>query len=377
MKEARVKIAVVINFITTYREAFYKELIAKGNVDLTVYCHVPPPELNLRSIHQKFENNVEILNGKFFWGEKVVFSCLPWKRLLNEYDVVYIEGNPRYIAFAALATFLEARKKSVVLWTMVHSYRNAKLGHFLRVLWYRFFRKLLVYTEKEVTYLKSLGFKSNVVAINNAIDTTEIFRLKSVFLPEQLADWQRLKGLEDQIVILSCARLEPKNKFDMVIFALAKIVEAFPSVLWCVIGEGAEHEYLLQLAKEAGVEKNVRFLGAIYTESELAPWFMSARFLVHPGAIGLTLLHAYAYGVPVVTHNDERTHGPEFAAFVGDESGCLFIKESQDDLTRAMLALLGGEVTAQEVGDRACQRVVAEYDMRGMVRRFLSLASRA
>lgn len=375
MKESRLKLAIVINFITTYREAFYKELIAKGSVDLTIYCHVPPPGLNLRSVHHKFENNVEVINGKFFFGEKVVFSALPWKRLFNEYDIVYIEGNPRYISFAALATLLEARKKPVVLWTMVHSYRNAKLGHFLRVLWYRFFRKVLVYTEKEVTYLKSLGFKSNVVAINNAIDTTEIFRLKSSFLPNQLADWQRLQGLGGRIVILSCARLEPKNKFDMVILALAKIAETCPSVLWCVIGEGAEHEHLLQLAKEAGVEKNVRFLGAIYTESELAPWFMSARFVVHPGAIGLTLLHAYAYGVPVVTHNDERTHGPEFAAFVGDESGCSFVKESCQDLTRAMLALLSDEGTAQDVGDRACKQVVAEYDMRGMVRRFLSLTS--
>lgn len=370
----RLQIAVVVNFLTTYREAFYKELLQNKNINLKIYCHVPPSRLNLKSIHNKFPENVNLIGGGFYFGEKVVISYLPWRKLLNDYDVVYVEGNPRYLSFALLATLLEAKKKRVVLWTMVHSYRNAKLGHFIRVAWYRIFRRILVYTEQEVSYLKSLGFKSRIVAINNAIDTSEIFRLKSGVSSEQIAAWRRLNGLEGKLIVLSCARLETKNKFEMVIQALTKIVPTHPSVVWCVIGDGSESARLSQLAHDEGVAQNVRFLGALYDEKDLAPWFMTARFLVHPGAIGLTLLHAYAYGLPVITHDDERSHGPEFAAFVDDNGACAFKKDSKTELGRAMQTLLNDEARSRQIGARGCALIAAKYDTPGMVRRFMSMA---
>ena len=40
-------------------------------------------------------------------------------------------------------------------------------------------------------------------------------------------------------------------------------------------------------------------LGSIYDEIELAPWFLTADAFVYPENIGLSILHAFGYGLPV------------------------------------------------------------------------------
>ena len=58
---------------------------------------------------------------------------------------------------------------------------------------------------------------------------------------------------------------------------------------------------LQSIAEELDVEQYVRWLGSIYDEAQLAPWFLTADAFVYPGAIGLSVLHAMGYGLPVVT----------------------------------------------------------------------------
>ena len=100
--------------------------------------------------------------------------------------------------------------------------------------------------------------------------------------------------------------------------------------------EGEEKSNFIKLSKELEISKKILFLGAIYEEKELAPWFMTADCFVYPGAIGLSLLHSFSYGLPVITNDRITTHGPEIAALDDNANGKLFIKNDEKSLIEAI-----------------------------------------
>lgn len=371
---SRVRIAVIVNFLTTYREGFYRRLLATDGIDVKIFCHEPPSHFNLTSIHTEFSANVCIIPGRFILGEKIVLSQLPWRDIFSNYTIVYVEGNPRYLSLAALATALRLANRKVVLWTMVHSFRRSRLGLTLRLAWNRLFDHLLVYSDSEADYLKKRGFAGRIVGINNGVDFDRISVAAQGWSGERLATWRNKNDLINRTLILSCSRLEKKNKFEQVLDVLPRLVEAHPQLLWCVIGAGPEQPTLERLVFQRGLTSHVRFLGRVYREDDLAPWFLSSQLLVHPGAIGLTVLHALAYGVPVVTHHDARHHGPEFAAFIAGQHGLVHKEDNLSELYQVLFSMLGNLERSRAMGLTGQQVVRDLYNTRTMVERFLAMA---
>lgn len=373
---ASIRVAIVVNFVTSYREGFYRRLLATKGLDVTIYCHEPPSHLNLISIHPLFAANIHLVPAKFLFGEKIVLSELPWRNLLSTYDLVYVEGNPRYVSLALLATLLRLTGRRVVLWTMIHSFRGSRLGLTLRLTWYRIFSQLLVYSDTEAEYLSAKGFSGQIVGINNGVDYDVISKATEAWPSSRLTKWRDDKGIGNRLVILSCARLDKKNKFEQILEVLPQLVKRCPTLMWCVIGDGPERISLEIKMQQLGLASHVRFLGRIYDENEQAPWFLSSQLLVHPGAIGLTLLHAMAFGLPVVTHNNEKHHGPEFAVMRTGQHGLTYCEDDLTAITGSLLELLGNEKHCRVMGKAGQQLVKDKYNTRVMVGRFLEMIRR-
>ena len=56
--------------------------------------------------------------------ERLVFTLIPFVKLLKNFDIFIVEGNPRYVSHFLLATVLLILKKKIILWIMAHSYNN-------------------------------------------------------------------------------------------------------------------------------------------------------------------------------------------------------------------------------------------------------------
>ena len=80
--------------------------------------------------------------------------------------------------------------------------------------------------------------------------------------------------------------------------------------------------------------------GAIYDDMDLAPYLMSAAVFAFPRAMGLSAMHAFGYGLPVVTCDDAATHGPEFEALRDGENARLYRPGDAADFARCMLECL-------------------------------------
>lgn len=378
MQNKKLKVAITTNIITTYRKGFYDRLFSRPDIDVTVYCQDYMPGMNLLSIHKQYPRNVKIIKFISAKKEKIVWQFLPWKEIITKYDVVFISGNPRVLSDVVLGTLLRLMGKRVVLWTMAHSYRGNKLTENIRLLWSRIFQNIFVYTDKEVEYLKEKGFKNHyILGMNNGLDQKNIDSIVSKWTEEKITKWMELHDYQNEKIIISCARLETKNNFRLVIEALPKIVQKIPNLLWFLIGGGDEEENLKKLASKLRVEKHIVFLGAIYEEEKLAPYFLSSLLFIHPAAIGLSLLHAFGYGIPVIVHDQIDLHGPEYAAFQNDLTGKNFKFNDPDDLANVIITLLNNPNKINQM-KRNVQKIAREqYNVDIMVDRFIQMANYA
>jgi glycosyltransferase involved in cell wall biosynthesis len=311
-------------------------------------------------------------------GEALVWQHTPWRQVLFGYDVVFVAGNPRVVSHAIAATLLRLLGRNVVLWTMAHSFGANAWTERVRLLWTRCFRHVFLYTDAEVGQLRTHGFARHVLhAMNNGLDQKHIDRVAGDWDEARLRAWREANDLGARTVVLTCTRLDPKNKLELMMRALPTVARAVPDVLWCIVGAGSEEARLKAMAQDMGLTGRVRFVGELYDEADLAPWFLSARALVHPGAIGLSLLHAFGYGLPVVTNGNAGGHGPEFGAFEEGLSGRTFREDDGEDLARTLIGLLQDAPALASMGRHVRSSVRERFNVDVMVDRFVAAAMAA
>jgi len=332
------KIAFIVNVIPSYRGGFYKKIISNKNYDVKIFAQkdLPTP---IKTIHKKFKKNSEILKYFSIGNEKIVFTSLPFLKLLNNFDIFIVEGNPRYVTHFLFATFLRLLKKKVILWTMAHSHNNNKFREVIRLWWTKFFKFLFVYTDSEKYFLKKKGFINHTIfSMNNGIDQDEIDKIKKQINKKKIDNFKKRYGYKT--IFLSCARLITKNKFHLAIEAFARIKDKNDNFIWIIIGDGKEKEELKKLVKKNKLEKNVEFKGAIYNEKKLSLYFIAADCLIHPASIGLSIIHSFGYGLPVITHSNKAFHNPEISAFKNNSTGLSFKMNNVKSLMRCIQKFL-------------------------------------
>jgi len=322
-EKQKINVALVVNYMPHYRDGFYKELFRDNNYRFDVFCHVPDGRSRLKTVETAYANtHVFPLHSI---GNKAWFSFLPFRSLLSrDYQALVIEGNPRFLSHFFLASIGKIMGKPVLIWAMAKS-PNASLGEGLRLRWMRGFNDILVYTKQEIRFLEGRGyFGKSLTSIDNGLNQRAIDAAKTGWPDSKLQQWRKDRDIETGGLFLSCARLEPKNQFDIGIRAFAQYIETNPMARYAIVGDGPETERLAALSRALRVERNVMFLGAIHRESELAPWFLSATALLHPGSIGLSIFHALGYGLPVITNSTTSVHAPEFSALLPGVNGLIF-----------------------------------------------------
>ena len=306
------------------------------------------------------------------------WQCLDFKSYTRDYDVVFVDGNPRYLSHFFLASYLRIfASRKVVLWTMVHTYTANPITGWIRLAWTRFFKKVLVYTDYEAELLKNSGYKGVCIGMNNGLDQSAIDKVREDWNEESLSVWKQQMKLSRKRVILSCTRLIRKNKLDEFMRQFAQLGAKYSDILWVVIGDGEERERLEELARELSLTNAVRFMGSIFEEAELAPWFLSAEVCVHPGAIGLTLLHSLGYGLPVLTHDERKYHGPEFAAITNRENSYTYKYGDYDSLRFELCSILENKRGLKKCKINALYTARNIYNTDVMVDRFLKLVNEA
>lgn len=369
------KVAIITNIITAYRQGFYDRLLSNKDFEVTVYCNDHIKGTNLQSIHDRYKERVKIVSHIGLNNEKIGFQFLPILEIIKSHDIIFLDGNPRTLSnllIGFIALFL--RNTKVVMWTMAHSYGANKFAENLRLKWTSIYRNIFVYTDKEVNTLRKKGFnKQNIIGMNNGLDQRKIDAQILMWNDSSIVSWKKEKKLDRNLILLSVARLVPKNKFQLMIRALPSLVKIIPDVKWIIVGDGEEKNFLVALAKELNVEKYILFAGSIFSEEDLAPYFLSSQLFIHPSSVGLSIMHAFGYGLPVIVDDVEGMHGPEYGAFRNNETGKNYDCNNSEDLAQKIADIAQQPAVLEEMKKKVIRIAREEYNVDIMVSRFIEM----
>jgi glycosyltransferase involved in cell wall biosynthesis len=213
----------------------------------------------------------------------------------------------------------------------------------------------------------------------NALDQDRIQLTRRRWLeqPDELRAHQRRHGLENRPVALYVSRLVRVDDLDVLLNAWREIRRRVPDARLAIVGDGPARRPLEAISRRYGLQDAVKFLGAIYSEDELAPWFLTARILACPRRMGLTLHHAFGYGLPVVTFDDPGKHGPEFEALKSGVNGVAVPYNDIDSLVESLHGLLTDPERARQLGAAARDTVLGAYTLPSMADGFVRAIAHA
>lgn len=311
------------------------------------------------------------------------FGSLRWQKGLSldglgQGDVIVICGDVHQLSSLWIAVKAKSLGIGVVWWGHHVSVGSKALGIKIRLLLTKLLSDVvLCYTKQGVEWFGLRRWPSPVFATGNTIDMVAVKQAIALWTPERLQTFQRENGLFGQEVVVFCSVLRWKTHLEQLLSAMASEELRSRGTKLVVIGDGEGRTSWEQQAKELGVADRIIWIGALREQDKIAPWLLSARAYIYPGSIGLSLIHAFAYGLPVVCHDNAAHHGPEFEAMTDKKTGYVFKENDVLDCVRQMVRLLDDEVLRCEMSRHVQELAYSRYGIESMVNNYCEAVDKA
>ena len=289
-------------------------------------------------------------------------------------DLLIAQWDVRYLNTFPLVAAAKLYRVPVVLWGHGYSQRPRWVTDAVRNACGRLADGVLLYTSTVAAKLvaESKFSRERVFVAQNALDQTSIQSARREWTANNqgLAEFQRERGLDPTRTLLFVSRLEPTNRVDLLLEAAARLSKRFDGLRLVVVGDGSARAGLERRAEELGIRGDVHFVGALYDERELAPWMLSSTVFCYPTNIGLSLLHAFGYGLPVITSANRTLQNPEIEALQPNHNGLEYLDGDVDDLVQQCARLLAAPELRARLGRNALETVLRDYSIEHMVNGF-------
>jgi glycosyltransferase involved in cell wall biosynthesis len=280
-------------------------------------------------------------------------------------DTIIVCGGPRTLS--TLALLLKARLKGAKSIWFGHYWSSTSKRHrfILRILLMRLAHAVLFYTDQEIAeYRARMGRhdKRPISAVNNGINVDPIVPLRAPY-----------RAGARPLAALFIGRLTEKSRLDLAIEALTD--PKLRDVRLHVIGGGPIRAALARRAEDLGLADRVEWHGATVREKAISLVANRCRLFVYPGEVGLSLIHAMAYGLPAIITNNRWANNPEITAFSHGETGWSFEEDNARDLATKWAEMISDEAALDRCSEEAIRRADHSFNTRLMAERVARLVA--
>lgn len=304
------------------------------------------------------------LPTRYLLAERLCWQ--PFGHLLADVDMLVVAQENKLL-YNLLPQFF-ARSCHFAYWG--HGANLQGDAHSLRE---RFKRRLtrhadwwLAYTEASVPLIEHCGFpRQRITVLNNAIDMTALAAERAALTPAELARLRTRLGLQGTQVAAYVGSLYAEKRIDFLLAAALRVRQRLPGFELIIIGAGPLQEQVAAFCREHAW---AHYLGAQQGRQKVAALAL-ARLIMNPGGVGLSLLDAFACGLPLLT-TDCGLHGPEIAYLESQFNGLM----TADDLeiyASEVVALLVVEARLAALRE-ACLQSARRYSLDSMAERFVA-----
>lgn len=366
---SRIRIAIQQPGLPKYRVPFFRHLAAMPDFDMRlVYGSVDGiPQENVSGFKASYCPLKKVcFGGQTFLWHYIQLDCVAG----GEFDVSVLSWDLHYLTLIPALLKARARRYPVVLWGHGFSKREGRLRRSARNALARMASAVIVYNHTAADALIRDGIPAKRVFVAlNTLDFSEATRAQEHWgAPSRLRVFQEEHGLVDTEPLAYIGRIYPENRLELLIQALPELVGRRPAVRVLVIGKvNQDAERLQALATSLGVSEKIVWAGALYDEMQIAPWLMSSALFCYPTNVGLSLLHAFAYGLPAVLGSGRSRHNPEIEALIEGTNGLFFEHGKPDALAQQVLSLLEDPARRASMAEAARKTAYTEFRMEKMV----------
>lgn len=342
------RVAIIFPYFAHYREPKIHALINDGKHHYEFLGGTSDFGLGIQLVDQFPKNRFRKI--VVFKIRSIVFMIgAVWPAISFRYDCIILWGNYQWPMMWIAAILARMRGKRVLFFTHGWIRRDRGLKRLIRNTFYRLGHGLLLYGHRAKCIGIENGFdQSKLHVIYNSLDVAKQDRVREQFKPSDRQRTRReLFGVDSENPILvNITRLHHYKKVDMLILAAAKLNAQSNPVNVLIIGEGPHRPELEKIVAENGV--HAVFAGALYDEYEIGKMLNASDLAVMPGPVGLLVMHALAYGVPVISNDNFDRQMPEFEAIIPGVTGDFFVSDDLHSLTETLDRLLKGSMTYEE-----------------------------
>jgi glycosyltransferase involved in cell wall biosynthesis len=267
-----------------------------------------------------------------YWQSKVVSKIFKEK-----YKLFILDGASSHISIWIFSILCRIAGKKVIFWS--HGLKGTDIG--LRKIIRTFFFKYLpngniLYGDFSKKIMTKNGFNpEKIFVIGNSLNypLQQEIRERLMKNKEYLVDLKKRIFEFDYKTIIFIGRLIPNKKVEQIIEAILKLNAENLNLNCIIIGNGSEKENLSAKIKQYGLTSQFFFPGELQNEVEIAELFLISDLMLSPGNVGLNCIHALAYGVPVITHDNFTFQNPEVESIIHGKNGFLYRHNDFSDMT--------------------------------------------
>lgn len=367
-----VRTAFIQEIVPNYREPFFRGLARSAGVELTVFSALADGEEGFENAAdaphfawRKLDRRVTRARGaRLVRLRHLIRSVLQFRP-----DVVISVGNKGFLQNHLLLLLKRVQGYRMYLLQHAHEYRDASRNfRLLEWLYFRYYLLplldgVILYTEHERQRLIARGVSPGKLWFtNNTLDVEAIRRTRASVTR---AEGQRIRsqfGITDGPALVFLGRLVRGKQVEVLFEYLGRVRQRVPTAQMIVVGDGPLHRELSE--RLSGVPGAV-LTGAIYDECVIAALMQVARAVFLPGYSGLTVNHAFAYGVPFVTLRS-AAHKPEIDYVRHGENGYLLDSKDVEANVKVLCALLTDDALYARMS-RTAEETAAGLTMSSMV----------
>jgi len=367
----RATVAIVYRALPQYRVAFYEGLrkqLQEHGIRLRLLVGQPDPSLAERrdtaSVDWAESHTSQYLK---FRGRQLVWQ--PVLRELHSCDLVIVEQASKLLLNYSLVGWRRIGGPKLALWghgqnldAHAASPTAERLKRWLadQSDWW------FCYTEGTARLVESFGVdRRKMTVVQNTTDTASLRRARWALRPEEVAAFRAELGIGEGPVAVSIGSIYPTKRPEFLLEAADHLRRMIPGFELIVVGDGPDRH---MVDSAASSRPWLHVLGAVHGD-DVARWASPASVLLNPGVVGLTIVDAFALGLPMVTC-DITGHGPEVEYLEHGVNGLMLAGDTTAEQYASEVARLVNDRNELEHLSCNAAKAAGRYTMDEMVERF-------
>ena len=362
------RLAIVTNTLTPYRNPVFSRLSARPGVDLMVFT------FSEDQAHRRWPLNA-LYEGRTFPCQRLSETSgrlRVWRALSSFHPDVVVIGGYDAAEFQQALLYCKLQKKQAILWsgTTLRSVRRRGLGRLARNAFIRLMDAYVAYGRMAREFLLENGASAeSIITGYNTVDVSYFSSHADSF--RSTREYEQLRSRFAPVSLLFAGRLIEGKGFHQMMSALERLDRSRFTLV--VLGDGPLRAEFESEAKIKGIKA---FFEGFRDTEELPAYYAACDVFVFPtlsDVWGLVVNEAMACGLPVVSSTEA---GVSYDLVEDGQSGWVVNPRDTARLAAVLAELIADEKLRKRLGD-AGARTVRKFTSDSLADAILRAATRA